>query len=253
MIFDLGDSNNPKGHALVYFTVSTEPEKVYSSYIVILPLKSDLSKYVPPFLASTLGDIPSDNFTAFSMPPAPEDNYSLQQLRELANMRSDDLINGGSIFSYDVTRLMELANNTVQEYSSTYSDKEISESDTISIDTQNDLEPAQDTSFDVNTVLFDLMTEKDKLSEVTKLLSKLKFSQDSDDTIMAEETTAELQSISKYLPSNFKISELIRAATNMKPNGLIIASLYLDRCYKIAEEDYESVKKLDEQIDSLDR
>ena len=187
------------------------------------------------------------------MPPAPEDNYSLQQLRELANMRSDDLINGGSIFSYDVTRLMELANNTVQEYSSAYSDKEISESDTISIDTQNDLEPAQDTSFDVNTVLFDLMTEKDKLSEVTKLLSKLKFSQDSDDTIMAEETTAELQSISKYLPSNFKISELIRAATNMKPNGLIIASLYLDRCYKIAEEDYESVKKLDEQIDSLDR
>ena len=187
------------------------------------------------------------------MPPAPEDNYSLQQLRELANMRSDDLINGGSIFSYDVTRLMELANNTVQEYSSAYSDKEISESDTISIDTQNDLEPAQDTSFDVNTVLFDLMTEKDKLSEVTKLLSKLKFSQDSNDTIMAEETTAELQSISKYLPSNFKISELIRAATNMKPNGLIIASLYLDRCYKIAEEDYESVKKLDEQIDSLDR
>ena len=253
MIFDLCDSNNPKGHALVYFTVSTEPEKVYSSYIVILPLKSDLSKYVPPFLASTLVDIPSDYFTAFSMPPAPEDNYSLQQLRELANMRSDDLINGGSIFSYDVTRLMELANNTVQEYSSAYSDKEISESDTISIDTQNDLEPAQDTSFDVNTVLFDLMTEKDKLSEVTKLLSKLKFSQDSDDTIMAEETTAELQSISKYLPSNFKISELIRAATNMKPNGLIIASLYLDRCYKIAEEDYESVKKLDEQIDSLDR
>ena len=253
MIFDLGDSNNPKGHALVYFTVSTEPDKVYSSYIVILPLKSDLSKYVPPFLASTLGDIPSDNFTAFSMPPAPEDNYSLQQLRELANMRSDDLINGGSIFSYDVTRLMELANNTVQEYSSAYSDKEISESDTISIDTQNDLEPTQDTSFDVNTVLFDLMTEKDKLSEVTKLLSKLKFSQDSNDTIMAEETTAELQSISKYLPSNFKISELIRAATNMKPNGLIIASLYLDRCYKIAEEDYESVKKLDEQIDSLDR
>ena len=45
MIFDQGDPNNPRGHALVYFTVSTEPEKVYSSYIVILPLKSDLSKY----------------------------------------------------------------------------------------------------------------------------------------------------------------------------------------------------------------
>ena len=121
MIFDQGDPNNPRGHALVYFTVSTEPEKVYSSYIVILPLKSDLSKYVPPFLASTLGEIPTDNFTSFSMPPAPEDNYTLQELQILATNRSDDLINGGSIFSYDVTRLMELVNNTVQEYSSSYS------------------------------------------------------------------------------------------------------------------------------------
>ncbi len=252
MIFDLGDPINPKGHALVYFTVSTEPEKVYSSYIVILPLKSDLSKYVPPFLASTLGEIPTENLTSFSMPPAPEDNYSLEQLREIALLRSDDLINGGSIFSYDVTRLMELANNTVQEYSSSYSAIEMSGGSPTAQDPQINTRISQDTSFDVNDVLFDLLTEKDKLSELTKLLSKLKFAQDSQDIIMAEETTSELRSLSSHLPSVFKISELISAATNTEPNGLLIASLYLDRCYKIAEEDYESVKKLDEQITALE-
>ncbi len=253
MIFDQGDPNNPRGHALVYFTVSTEPEKVYSSYIVILPLKSDLSKYVPPFLASTLGEIPTDNFTSFSMPPAPEDNYTLQELQILATNRSDDLINGGSIFSYDVTRLMELVNNTVQEYSSSYSSREINPPESTSLDPHKDLEPSSDNSFDVNDVLFDLLTEKDKLLEVTKLLSKLKFSQDTSDDIMVKETTSELQLMSKHLPATFKINELIRAATNMNPNGLTIASLYLDRCYKIAEEDYESVKQIDDKIDYLEQ
>lgn len=253
MIFDLGDSLNPKGHALVYFTVSNEPGKVYSSYIVVLPLKSDLSKYVPPFLASTLGEIPADNLTTFAMPPAPEDNYNLEQLQDLAVQRSDDLINGGSIFSYDITRLMELVNNTVQEYSSSYSSIDPTLPEDLLVELQQDIGVSDENSYDVNDVLLDLMTEKDKLTEMTKLLSKLKFSQDSEDNAMTQETTKELQSLSRHLPETFKINNLIAAATNTTATGLLLASLYLDRCYKIAEGDYESVRQLDEKIDSLER
>ena len=38
LTFDLGDSRTPKGHALVYFQVDTEPDKTYATYVVILPV-----------------------------------------------------------------------------------------------------------------------------------------------------------------------------------------------------------------------
>ena len=44
--FDKGDSQNPRGHALLYFRVDTEPDKVYATYVVTLPVKSDLTKYL---------------------------------------------------------------------------------------------------------------------------------------------------------------------------------------------------------------
>ena len=48
LYFDRGDHGSPSGHALLYFKVDTEPDKVYASYIVTLPIKADLTKYVPP-------------------------------------------------------------------------------------------------------------------------------------------------------------------------------------------------------------
>ena len=37
LIFDRGDARRPKGHALVYFRVDTEPDILYATYVVILP------------------------------------------------------------------------------------------------------------------------------------------------------------------------------------------------------------------------
>ena len=72
LTFERGDPQHPKGHALVYFRVSTEPDKVYATYVITLPIKADLGKYVPPFLASHLGGMPLSDFSAFAMPPIPE-------------------------------------------------------------------------------------------------------------------------------------------------------------------------------------
>ena len=72
LYFDRGDQHNPVGHALVYFKVDTEPDKVYASYVVTLPIKSDLTKFLPPFLASHLGSLPLNDLSSFAMPPVPE-------------------------------------------------------------------------------------------------------------------------------------------------------------------------------------
>ena len=110
--FEIGDPSRPRGHALLYFRVDTEPDHVYGTYIVTLPITADLTKYVPPFLAAHLGSGdtgPLANFAAFAMPPMSElVEGGYDRLVQLANLRSDDLVYGGSMFSYDLPRMMEV-------------------------------------------------------------------------------------------------------------------------------------------------
>jgi hypothetical protein len=115
--FDKGDPARPKGHALIYFRVNTEPDQVYATYVVSLPVKADLSKYVPPFLASHLGSAPLKDFSAFAMPPVPEPVDGYQLLERLSQLREDDLVYADSMFSFDLPRMMEAVTEAVQEYS----------------------------------------------------------------------------------------------------------------------------------------
>src|SRR5919106_4907430 len=115
--FERGDSQRPKGHALIYFRVNTEPDKVYATYVVTLPVKADLSKYVPPFLATHLGSVPLSDFSAFAMPPVPEPVDSYQELERLSQLRDDDLVYGDSMFSFDLPRMMEAVTGAGQSYS----------------------------------------------------------------------------------------------------------------------------------------
>ena len=101
LTFERGDPQRPKGHALVYFRVNTEPDKVYATYVINLPVKADLTKYVPPFLASHLGSMPLSDFSAFAMPPVPEALEGHEELERLSQERGDDLVFAGSMFSFD--------------------------------------------------------------------------------------------------------------------------------------------------------
>ena len=115
LYFDRGREDSPSGHALLYFRVNTEPDKVYASYIVTLPIQADLTKYVPPFLASHLGALPLNDLSAFAMPPVPEAVEGYEVLERLSQQRGDDLVYGGSMFSFDLPRLMESVSGRGQQ------------------------------------------------------------------------------------------------------------------------------------------
>ena len=53
--FELGNIESPKGHALLYFKDSVQDD-FYATYIVLLPITVDVSKYVPPFLMNQVGE-----------------------------------------------------------------------------------------------------------------------------------------------------------------------------------------------------
>ena len=376
LTFDLGDSRTPKGHALVYFQVDTEPDKTYATYVVILPVQADLGKYVPPFLASHLGNLPLSDFSAFAMPPVPEEVASYQELQRLSRMRDDDLIYAGSMFSFDLPRMMESTTEAVQAYSQLCSyyfepgkslgteaaepsleaepgrtpqddggslqvnevlfslmsqnDKlgELSrllgklqfaqqgqdssmvasyqelqrlsrmrdddliyagsmfsfdlprmmESTTEAVQAYSQLcsyyfepgkslgteaaEPSLEAepgrtpqddggSLQVNEVLFSLMSQNDKLGELSRLLGKLQFAQQGQDSSMVGEVTEEITALARHLPEDFQVSRLLAAAQETTARGSRLAQLYLDRCFRLCAGDASSARELEDEIHAL--
>ena len=260
LTFERGDSEKPKGHALVYFRVNTEPDMVYASYVIILPINADLSKYVPPFLVSHLGGVPLNEFSVFAMPPVPEPVSGQQELERLAQLRDDDLVYGGDMFSFDLPRMMEQVTEAVQAYSQLCGDR------LRTGEAAPDLEPAglppspgpgdgpgtdDDPSYQVNEVLFSLMSESDKLSELSRFMGKLRFAVEGQDSEMAEEATDEISTLARHLPENFEVTNLLTVAKDTSPKSSKLAQLYLDRCFRLSAGDYSSVQTLDTEIQTL--
>lgn len=272
--FERGDPQHPKGHALLYFRVNTEPDKVYATYVVTLPVKSDLTKYVPPFLASHLGSLPLSDFSAFAMPPVPEALDSYEELERMSRMRDDDLVFGDSMFSYDLPRMMEAVTEAVQAYSQLYADQaggapsiggapdvaenpSLENSGSIPLGGQSPAssasarDPAEDTSYDVNEVLFGLMSERDKLGELSRLLGRLRFAVEGQDSQEAGEVSAEISTLGRHLPENFQVPSLLAVAKETSQQASRLAQLYLDRCFRLSDGDAHSAADLDQQIQEI--
>ena len=270
--FEIGDPLRPRGHALLYFRVDTEPDHVYGTYIVTLPITADLTKYVPPFLAAHLGSGdtgPLANFAAFAMPPMSElVEGGYDRLVRLANLRSDDLVYGGSMFSYDLARMMESVASAVQEYSDAWNEAAGATgaaataipADNAAIalgdpDPSSDVESSEgDTEgLGVNEVLWSFMSEGDRLAEMGRLLGRLRFAQEGNDAPAIADITAEMTALGRHLPDEFSIGALVANAGAAGPVAAQLAQLYLDRCYRLSSGDAEQVRRIEEAIRNLER
>ena len=275
--FEIGDPQRPRGHAIIYFRVDTEPGVVYGTYIVTLPITADLTKYVPPFLAAHLGSGdsgPLANFSAFAMPPMPEEvTGGHDRIVRLANMRGDDLVYGGSMFSYELPRMMESVAEAVQEYADAW--KEASDdpslapaggipADDIAIlpggsgaiggggDADADTDAGPD-RLGVNEVLWSFMSEGDRLGEMGRLLGRLRFAQEGADAGAIADITAEMTALGRHLPDEYQIGALVDAAQAAGEAAAQLAQLYLDRCYRLSAGDTEQVRRIEEAIRNLER
>ncbi len=264
LTFERGDAQRPKGHALVYFRVDTEPDTLYATYMVILPLKADFGKYVPPFLAAHLGNLPLNEFSAFAMPPVPEPVSSHQELAQISQLRDDDLVFGSSMFSFDLPRMMEATTAAVQSYSQlcadfmeragVFSDQtaEAGRSEALpGGEAEAGADADADASYQVNEVLFSLMSEKDKLAELSRLLGKLQFAQEGRDESMAGEVTEEIAALARHLPGEFQVPNLLAAARQATGRGSRLAQLYLERCFRLSAGDTGAAQLLAAQIAEL--
>ena len=255
LTFERGDPQHPRGHALVYFRVNTEPDKVYATYIITLPVVADLTKYVPPFLASHLGSMPLSDFSAFAMPPVPEPVASHEELERLSREREDDLIFATSMFSFDLSRMMESVAEAVQAYSQLCTDRlgtaSVSELQAPVEVAAPPQEESEDRSLRVDEVLFSLMSEGDKLGELSRLLGKLRFAVEGEDSGMTDEAVDEISTLARHLPEDFQVPALLAVAKDTSQKGSRLAQLYLDRCFRLSAGDLSSAQALAEEIQTL--
>ena len=241
MTFDKGDQSQPKGHALLYYRTGSQ---VLATYIVVLPLTMDFSKYIPPFLASQIKGSGMEEFSAFAIPPIPEEVESYEFLENLAGIRGDDLVSGGEAPGDDPMESAQRVNDAVQEYMRIY--QGVAEIPKIGQGTGS--EPSE---LDVNEVMVSLMGDREKLGELSKLLSKLRFAVDGNDSRLAQETEVEIQTLAKSLPERYSVTQLIEATSRTDAQGASLAQLYLERCYKLVGEDYIGVQQVEKAIQEL--
>jgi hypothetical protein len=245
LTFERGRADAPAGHALVYFTNPSDGATL-ATYLVVLPIALQLAKYIPPMLAAQLplGDM--RNAGAVPLPPVPETVESRAQLERLAELRRDDLISAGNINPGDLGRSMATIAEVAQRYHQLY---EQALARAPLPEKTPEAEEVSDVS--ASDVIYDLMSEQQKLAELAKLAGQLRYAVDGGDRRQVADLTQDLQRIGRHLPATYQIDAFINAAGRPDSVGRQLSSLYLDRCYKLANEDYTGLAQLDREIARL--
>mgnify|MGYP001167738374 FL=1 len=245
--FDRGDEQSPKGHALIYFRNNMDHEEIWATYVVILPIAVDVSKYVPPFLMDQVSQMGPKELSAFAFPPAPELLGDYGILEELSTRREDDILYCGTINTNDLPAAMMAINEVVQAYSEKYIE-------VVGIATAGGPsdEDEEDGGLSVNEVLYDLMNDSDKLGELTKLVGQLKFAVDGSNQDEIHQAEQELILLAKHLPLGHQVNQLVAAVKLSDSNSAKLADLYLQRCYCLVNEDYRKMAEIDEQLVTLE-
>ena len=254
LTFDIGDAGRPKGHAIVYFQSPTTSE-VLATYILILPIPMDIGKYLPPLLASQLGgmagEMMSEGMGSFAAPPVPESVESVDFLRNLASLRGDDLLSGGTVVLGDPTAAMHETAEAVQEYQRLYRAYVDSAAPAEAAPQALGAETSAAGPADVQRVLYELMNERDRLGELSKLVGAMRFAAGGGDTALLEETEAGLEALEQLLPEHYWIAKVRAAARDTSEAGALLAQVYVERTYKLVAEDYAAVGLLEKRIADL--
>lgn len=241
--FERGRAEAPRGHALLSFT-SAGDGGCYATYLVVLPIALQLSKYLPPMFAAQLPLAEVQSLGAVPLPPIPESVESRDWLTRLADLRQDDLLDGGGFNPSDLSQAMSRVSEVAQQYARAFDDY---------LRNAPAGSRAEDAVSDstVSDVIYGLMSEQQKLAELAKLAGQLRYAVEGGDRRQVDEAIAEIQNLARRVPASYELSAFLEAARQPGPVGERLSSLYLDRCYKLASEDYAAIHSIDEEIRRL--
>ena len=246
--FERGSEQRPKGHALIYFHNSQDASEFLATYMIVFPIRTDVSKYVPPFLLNQIGEVGANDLSAFAFPPAPEPMGDFEDIERLAEAREDDIIYGGSINTTDVVSMIGMVNEAISWYSDLW--EQYAQPESVIVEAADD--ETSEIGLSVNDVLYGLMSDQDKLNELTRLVGRLRDAVGSGDMSLAAETRGEIIALGHHLPDNHQVSRLAKAAGTEGENAARLTSLYLQRCFHLTSEEYVMLGQVEDEIRSIE-
>lgn len=248
-----GSSSAPKGHAIFFARSSANPRVVFCTYCVVPPTPLSLAKYLPSFLAAQLPPEElreATNVPVMPIPPMLEEGRSLDHLQMLAERRDDDLCDLGTINPRDEAERMQRVADGCQEYGQLY----VSYMQTFgqfSQVEQPEEEPLPLDELDAEELLLQTLSDRQRLTELGKLVGMARYGLEGHDSHLLQETRQKMQRITNMLPEKYRGSELLAAATTEGERGSTLASLYLERGFKLADEEYADIPRIDRAIREL--
>ncbi len=251
-----GDAQAPKGHAILFARNSLNPQSVFAVYCIVLPIRFSIGKFIPPILAAQMppeGLREAAGLNYVPIPPMLEETESLEQLERLAELRGDDLCEiSASVRPDDETSRFTLPAEAGEAYASMYMNYThplLSQPGRASRGERVIDVPLDD--LDVEALLGSTLSERDRLNELAKLIGTARYALDGKDTRLLRETEQKLRRTAEPLPEKYKAGELIKAALEPGERGWKLAQLYLERAYKLVDEQYIDIPRIERDIRDL--
>ncbi len=213
-----------------------------------------MSKYLPAFLAAQLP--PEDLREAASVsvvpiPPMLEEGGSLEHFQMLAERRDDDLCDIGSVNPRDDMARMQHAMEQCQEYGQLYMNYAATFARTPPIEEIEARGSLALDDLDAEELLMQTMTERQRLAELSKLVGVARYAMEGHDTRLLQETKQRMQRIAGPLADKYKSSELLAAAFDPGERGAKLTQLYLERGFKLLDEEYAEIPGIERAIREL--
>ncbi len=251
LTFRAGDSERPRGHALLFFRDADSADQIWATYLVVAPITMDLGKYIPAAFSSQLaGQLAASGPAAYPLPPVPEKfEDGLAALERLAELRNDDLLDGGTLRMADPMYALQ----PVAEIGSQYAERCLSylASPPAQEPASASSSAAGSSTVDVDDLLLQVMPDREKIGRLARLAGTLRYAIEGADSALVEETVKDMQRISRHLTEKYRPTELIEAARSTDARGAQLVELYLERCYRLVDEDYAAMADLDSKIEQL--
>jgi hypothetical protein len=248
--FDRGDPQAPRGHAILYAHSGGADGPLLATYCVVLPISFSIGKYLPPMLS---GQVPAEALaggaamSVVPIPPMLEDVPSFAALQQLAERRDDDLCEMGTVFLNDDSQRLNFAAEAAAEYG------QLMERYTRTWPDVEAEAPAAGPpdELDVDSVLADLLSDRDRLAELARAVGTLRYAMEGHDQTLIDQTERRMHRMADGLSEKYRADQLIAAALSSEPNGAQLAQLYLQRAYKLADEDYAAIPPIEREIREL--
>jgi hypothetical protein len=240
--FRRGAPDRPRGHALAYF--ETADGRIYATYLVIPPIQIDLAKYMPPMFAGQIPLQAAAELAAMPLPPIPEEVAGgLALIDHLAELRDDDVVSAGTVDPRALDRLLMVAAEAGQAYVALYKSwQAIAPAEPVARD---------EGSYNVDEVLLSLESEHDRIGRLARLAGQLRYALEGGDRRMGDEALAEMERVGRTLPDKYRVAELLAAANRPGDGGARLAQLLLERSYKLCQEEYGEVARIEAEIKKL--